>query len=106
MKKFWQNHKSKIIFLVLVGLAFWGYGQVFRGSDDILDTEPDIIGQNVLELVDQLDAINLDSNIFNDPAFNSLKDITVEVRPELAGRDNPFAPIGFGNSAESTVVGQ
>lgn len=37
---------------------------------------------------------NLDDSIFSSPNFQNLKDNTVTLSAQAAGRNNPFAPIG------------
>ena len=40
-----------------------------------------------------LRAIRLDGQIFSDPAFQSLRDSSVDIVLEPIGRVNPFAPL-------------
>ena len=41
----------------------------------------------------QLQEINLDDSLFNDPAFQSLVDFSRPIQAQPIGRENPFAPI-------------
>jgi len=41
----------------------------------------------------KIKSIKVDSEIFSDKSFKSLKDFRVNILPEAVGRDNPFAPI-------------
>lgn len=51
--------------------------------------------QDVLRQINDLDQINLNTEIFDSPEFLSLKDISQELpTPTDVGRPNPFAPIG------------
>jgi hypothetical protein len=44
-------------------------------------------------LVSQLQSISFNTNIFSDPHFSILVDITTPVTPEASGRLDPFAPV-------------
>ena len=44
-------------------------------------------------IIDRINAIKLDTSVFSDPAFLSLKDISTVIPKEPIGRDNPFLPI-------------
>lgn len=53
------------------------------------------IGQQFVALLLSIQSINLDGEIFSDPAFVALQDYSVRVvQPGNEGRKNPFAPIG------------
>jgi len=53
------------------------------------------VGQEFVALLLNLQAINLDTALFQDPAYLSLKEKTVNFQdPGGQGRPNPFAPIG------------
>ncbi len=41
----------------------------------------------------KIKSIEVDTGIFSDKTFKSLKDFRVNILPEDVGRDNPFAPI-------------
>lgn len=50
--------------------------------------------RELLEMLQQLNSIKLDSSIFASPVFRSLEDFRVEPAPDVIGRQNPFAPVG------------
>jgi hypothetical protein len=52
------------------------------------------IGRNLLVALAKLKSTTLDTNIFDDPVFMSLKDFGVEIAPQPVGRRNPFAEFG------------
>mgnify|MGYP000375870775 CR=1 FL=1 len=52
-----------------------------------------IIGQELIERMQVINAIKLRTEIFTDPVFLSLVDYSVEIAPEGVGRINPFAPV-------------
>jgi hypothetical protein len=92
-----------VAFLVI----FWGYrafsgesqvAVVVDGVEEALNPT-DLAGQEILSLVDRLQRISITQEIFEDRSFTSLMDFTVNIFPEATGRPNPFAAIGFDNSA-------
>jgi hypothetical protein len=59
------------------------------------------VGQEFVSLLLSLRGISLDTNLFQDPAFQSLDDKTVLFQdPGGEGRPNPFAPIGVDETPE------
>ena len=50
-------------------------------------------GREFLQTLQNLQGIQLDGRIFNDPAFMSLVDFSVTLLERARGRVNPFAPI-------------
>ena len=59
------------------------------------------LGQDLLVALAKLDSTKLDTSIFSDPVFSSLKDFGVEIASQPVGRRNPFALFG-GVSRPST----
>jgi len=55
---------------------------------------PTETGEQILSLLQELNAIQLDDSIFSDPMFLSLKDFHIDLAEEPKQRSNPFAPIG------------
>ena len=62
---------------------------VSKSGDEISGS---VIGREIITFLDDLQSINLDGSIFDDPAFVSLVDFEKEVQAEPVGRDNPFDP--------------
>lgn len=97
--------KNKII-LVVVALLFVGF--VWYGMSGVEET-PSLLESNsfegavgsevtaqeraTLDTLFQLRSIQLLGNIFNDPAFQALRDYRIEIVAEPVGRKNPFAPL-------------
>lgn len=52
------------------------------------------------ETLTKVRAIELNSTIFNEPAFLNLQDIGQQIISEPVGRENPFAPISSGSGAQ------
>jgi hypothetical protein len=57
-----------------------------------------------LETLVSLNKIKVDPAIFTDESFKALKDNTVEIKPVVAGRINPFAPIYVNNAGNIISV--
>lgn len=63
------------------------------------------ISQELLATLLQLHSITLDSSVWADPSFQSLRDFGVALAPAPVGRDNPFAPLGsVSRSAQTTTT--
>ena len=63
-------------------------------TDLIVPQEGEVVGQDILVLVDKLKTISIDSSLFSGALFSNLKDEGVILTPESQGRSNPFAIIG------------
>ncbi len=98
---------QKIIVSVVI-LAVFGY-VVFNAitstevpvSSDGTPVVTDLIGQDLLILVDKLETIKIDKAIFSSPLFTSLKDNSVAIQEEQKGRVNPFSQIGVDSGSVS-----
>jgi hypothetical protein len=97
---------AKKIFLIIGLFVFAALGSLFVpggksfAQDNQVTTQSAVspsseTGDQILALLQELNAIQLDSSIFTDPMFLSLKDYHVDLAPEPKQRDNPFAPIGM-----------
>lgn len=95
--------KSIIIIVVIVAIALvaYFYYQGTKTPDTaggLLTTSanPGVqsgIGQQVLGLLSQIQTLRIDSSLFKDPGFQTLRDFSVIIPPENVGRANPFAPL-------------
>jgi len=69
-----------------------------------------LVGQELLSTLLNLKTIKLNDQIFQNPAFTSLRDFTITLNGNVTeGRVNPFAPIGndqaiFGQNGETQAV--
>ena len=82
--------------VVVVGVVY--YYNLWNNSsltDIIVDnSSTDLVGEDILVLVNQLKSVSIDTSLFSNPLFVTLKDLSVTVNPENQARPNPFAPIG------------
>jgi len=83
--------------LALLLLAIFGY--YFLSSDSDVATDVVIpvnyspVGTDVLEMVEKLKEVKIESSVFQSSVFTSLKDFSVSLLSEIQGRDNPFDAI-------------
>ena len=92
--------------LILVGASFYFLQQptVEPGAVTRIDASPldEMLGRDLLNVLIQLKSTKLDTSIFSDPVFKSLRDFGVEIAPQPIGRHNPFAAFeGAGESGKS-----
>jgi hypothetical protein len=94
-----KKNKFMILGLALVvGMMAWYIMRDTPASNSLLVTE-DFSGasseadKDLVATLLQLRAVTLDGAIFQDPAFQSLRDFGIQIVPEPVGRENPFAPL-------------
>lgn len=84
----------KILTLILIlAFAFVVY-KAFSTGTVTLNTEPEVVGEELFAVRDKLNSLRLDKSIFDSEALAALESLHEEIEPELAGRADPFAPIG------------
>ena len=103
-----KTNSSTILILVTVLVvaagAYW-YFSVNTGNESpltVTTTTNDTQAQ-FQTLLGELQSIKFKTDIFSDPRFKALVDITVSVSPEPVGRTDPFAPVA-GATAVSTPL--
>jgi len=103
---------KKIIVIVLISvLSFFVYSYFFGGSKDedllksVSNTQSgaDVIGSEIIQSLNQIETLQLDRSIFEDPVYRSLVDHSQPIPKEPVGRDNPFSPITI-RVTEDTVL--
>ena len=57
-------------------------------------TQSQIVGNEIISALNQIQTLNLSSDIFSDPVFRSLIDRSSPIPSEAVGKSNPFSPIG------------
>ncbi len=83
-----------VLGIVIVGvLGYYLYVQNGSLVSRTVSTssEASLQAAEFLARLNELQEINLDDSIFNDPRFRGLQDIRQEVVPVPVGRSNPFA---------------
>lgn len=82
--------------IVLLGGFYYFFFVASSSNETVLmagapATEAEV---SFITLVSQLDPIEFDTRILNDPRFQGLIDIRTEVMPEPQGRTDLFGPLG------------
>ncbi|TRZ50807.1 hypothetical protein D4R99_05360 [bacterium] len=85
-------------FLIFSSALIFGDKTLAQGSQISVESStggsPVETAGQILSLLQELNAIQLDDAIFTDPMFVSLKDYHVDLSEEPKQRSNPFAVIG------------
>lgn len=79
---------------------------VTQGGSAVVPGSVDADTKNILSILLALRSVKLDSSIFSNPAYISLKDFSTEIVPEPIGRPDPFAPLGVGGSLPTGAKAQ
>lgn len=87
-----------VITLGIAGFASFLGSDIFAESSPLTQEVPTTVpvsndGAVILSVLNEMNNIKLESEIFMNPMFLSLKDFTVNLIEEPKGRPNPFAPI-------------
>jgi hypothetical protein len=94
-----QPQKSRlpeIIALVLIVAAAGYYFYTSSGSNNsgasftVTDASSSV-GADVLNLLNQIQSLQINTTLFQSPVYQSLTDFTVQVPTEPIGKSNPFA---------------
>jgi hypothetical protein len=90
-----------IIGIIVVSISIYYFflaGPSKATSSSLLEQGPasGVIGSQVLNLLNQISSLKIDSTVFQSAVYKSLQDYSVAIPTENVGRPNPFAPIpGF-----------
>lgn len=109
-----SSMKSWIIVGIVIFVAIVVYYGFFSGSNIQPDTgsleiqpEGELVGAQVLNLLNQIQSLKIDKTFFESAAYQSLTDYTVAIPDQGVGRTNPFAPIpGFNPKPAETSSGR
>src|SRR3990167_7153228 len=92
-----STQKLLITMTILLALGFFGYEMFWKNPKHLAesaDSSAEIVGEDILILVEKLRAVSIDQSIFSSILFKSLKDSSTAIISESKGRLNPFATIG------------
>lgn len=83
-----------VIALIVAGGAYWFFFTGTGNEPPLSVTVTENAAQTRFQtLVRELQVISLDTDIFLEPRFMALVDLTTTVTPETVGRLDPFAPV-------------
>ena len=98
-----QPHNKTWIWVTVIIIAaaigyFYFYGSSTPPTTGLVQSGAagSAIGSDVLTLLNQIQSLNIDTSIFSDSGYNTLRDYSVAIPSVNVGRPDPFAPIpGF-----------
>lgn len=101
-----KNNFLIIIFVAVAIMFFVWFGMSDTVSNSnllVADRTEDISAadQEILKLLLDMRSIQLDSGIFENPAFSSLRDFGRSIVAEPVGRENPFIPLNVSATAQN-----
>jgi hypothetical protein len=93
-----KQNKNMLMLLAVVIVIALLYFFVFKKEDPLVETssssQADIVGQDVINELTRLKTlVSMNTQLFSNPIFTSLKDTSVTVVPVSTGRKNPFLPV-------------
>jgi len=102
---FFSKYKKIILTILITIVLFFAYSFFFGESsqnDELITstastgtsrTANDVVGAEIIQALNHIEALKLDRTIFEDPIYRSLIDRSQEIEPEPVGKNNPFDPI-------------
>ena len=91
-----------IIIIVAVVGYFYLSGSSAPASSGLVQSsgsDSAVVGTQVLTLLNQIQSLKIDTSLFTDPGYQTLRDYSVAIPQVNVGRANPFAPLpGFSQS--------
>jgi glucose-6-phosphate isomerase len=95
-----SSYKSLIGIGIIIAAVVVTYIALSKGpaeSDSLLQSqatpEAAVVSARILNLLNQIKSLKIDTTLFTDPAYQTLVDYSVQIPPVDVGRPNPFAPI-------------
>ncbi len=103
-----SNTKKLLVALVLLAVVgFAIYIFFFRKVEVAVvfdefgnPVQAQVVGQDLIDLLVELQAVSLDDSLFGTASFRGLVDSSVVLSPQPQGRSNPFAPISGASSGK------
>ncbi len=105
-----KSLKSIIIIasIIIVALIAYFYyeGSIAVSNSSLtssaVDADAQQVGLRVMALLNQIKSLKIDTALFRDPSYSTLRDYSVAIPQQNVGRPNPFAPLP-GMQASGTV---
>ncbi|MDE2041121.1 MAG: hypothetical protein KGI59_01905 [Patescibacteria group bacterium] len=92
-----SSKKPYLIILAVVAIgavAYFYYQGTAAPASATLDQSPaNDVSAQVIALLQQIQSLHIDTTLFSDPAYATLRDYSVPIQSENVGRVNPFAPV-------------
>lgn len=87
------------VLLVIIGVAtyilFFKAEEpelIFDDSGNLVTAQ--VVGADLIALLEELQSVRFDSSFFRSPAFTGLSDYSIDLGVQPQGRNNPFDAIG------------
>ncbi len=101
-----QKTKQMLFALVIIAISFVGFKMFFSNTDSVdlaLVAENSqsgtfVNGQDVLIMLNKLNAVTLDDAVFSNKVFVNLQSFERTLESQTLRRPNPFLPIGVNSS--------
>ncbi len=82
-----------VIVMAAIGYFYVTGSSAPAGSSGLTAESNGDVGLAEVNLLNQIQSIQINSSLFQDNTFLSLRDYTVDIPSQNVGRPNPFAPI-------------
>ncbi|MFA6554638.1 MAG: hypothetical protein WCS89_04005 [Candidatus Paceibacterota bacterium] len=83
-----------IVIISVIGYFYWSGTQTPVGTTlEQTDDASQAVGSRVFKLLGEINSLKVDSTFFNEPAYRTLIDYSIEIPVLQVGRTNPFAPL-------------
>ncbi len=79
--------------VVHFGLKYTNSGTDELALDDSGTSEAKLLTEEILRDIQKIDELSLNTAIFQDQRFRSLKDFRIDITDVDTGRSNPFEPV-------------
>jgi len=87
-----KNKRTIVLSAILVGLMIVAYKVLFMApGDDFSSTENSIESENVMRSLREVESINLNTNVANDPKIKTLENLNSPLPQLPIGKKNPFS---------------
>ncbi|OHA16484.1 MAG: hypothetical protein A3C79_02605 [Candidatus Taylorbacteria bacterium RIFCSPHIGHO2_02_FULL_45_28] len=82
-----------VIIVLAVAYFYFSGGSAPDDMGTLQSQSATVVGTRVLSLLNQIESLRIDTELFKTPAYQTLVDYSIAI-PELpVGRPNPFAPL-------------
>lgn len=87
-----SNKRTSILIIILLALLILAYKVIFAPAGEDMASDENIIASARAEaILKEIETINFDMAVVEDPTFKSLKSIEIPLLTLPVGRPNPFS---------------
>ena len=95
------------VLILFVGLIYFFFFN--KGAEMIVQfdefgnpTSAQVVGQDLIDISNELEKVSLDANLFANKAFINLIDFSIVLRDEPVGKSNPFKAVNSAGGGTRT----